>query len=454
MRKFINQIEHFFYQYWFIVLIWLFWLAIYFFRSFLVPFIWMNVDTRAYDNFQIENLFHQERAPLYGILLDLLDFLFGDMRFTIMVILQIAVSFVALVYLYKAFRMVGIRRCLSIAIIFAYGLSLSSSTWNICVLTESFSISGFIFVLYNIFCFVRYGKLYNGIAATCITFFLVFLRPQFLLHYAVLGCYFVLRAFLEQKSRIVSCKIIGVFSIGIVFILIYCSLFYNVHGIFSISTAKGRQQLYVCIDQNLYKNYPDKEIVNAIDNELNRLTEKDFVRNDFDDQVDELHELFSSVSPTNTNSIVSETVKYCVKKYGNAEVDRIASWCISNNLSEYLKYLFRTVVVWSTVSFEGGGCPETPFDNLKVGHVILISFLQGCVMMFLWIKNRRPPWIHMGLFAFTFPVLWSTFILTNNEFTRTMIYVVPPTYISIALFAEWFLSHYPKLKQKYPRLDL
>lgn len=375
MQKMVQLIKAKVCRYWFIVLIWAEWAAIYIGRSLFVPFIYKGGDAPVYDAFKIGDLFCQGSradAPIYGTLLDIFEVLFGEGRFAAVVILQTVISAIALIYFYKALRLAGIRETIARWILILYGFSLSASTWNICVLTESLSLSGFIFVLYNVIKFLRYRQMHNGMVAIWLTFALVFLRPQFLLHYAVLACYFVLRALLEKTERGVSLKLVVACAGGGILILGYCCLFMNAYGIFSISTAKGRQQLRVCVEQGFYKNYPDKNLVEAIDKILEETVE---MPQSGDSREMAAKALFSSSAPTKPIAAAGPAASFCFDLYGHKGVEQLANEWIRRNLRGYVRYLLRTVVAWSTASFEGGGSPETPLDNLKIGHVILISAL-------------------------------------------------------------------------------
>lgn len=200
-------------RYWFIVLVWAEWLALYVGRSLVVPFVYTGGDTRRYDAFETLKLFDQGRAadvPLYGMVLDLLELLFGENRFVAVVFIQTVVSAIALIYFYRTLKLLNIRESIARWIVVIYGFSTAASTANICVLTESFSLSGFLFVLYNVIKFVRYEQWKNGLAGIALTFALVFLRPQFLLQYMILLCYFVLKTLMEKAGRKTSLQLAAI----------------------------------------------------------------------------------------------------------------------------------------------------------------------------------------------------------------------------------------------------
>ena len=441
--RYVSKIKEKCSDYWFVLAVWIEWLAIYLLRMLITPyyslfaaapdtsgthsgvalpaFLTTSSDTWGYDTFETVPFFQslqmtdqrgEANTPLYGILLDVLNVFFGEWRFVAVVILQIAVSAAALVYFYKTLELLGVRKNIAIGVILVYGFSTAASTWNVAVLTESLSISGFIFVLYNIFYYLRAGKLHNGMASVLITFGLVFLRPQFLLHYVVLLCFFLLKPLLEKPHKV--SMILPVALVGGGVILGYCRMFMGAYGIFSLSTAKTRQDFYTCVKEGFYKSCSDKAFVNEIDEYLKAYEGKPEI--DF------------------------EIVYHFKEKYGHDKVSQIARECLMQNIPAYGRYLIRSIYETSVETFNGPGIPETPLDTLKCGHAMMISCLQGLVMLVLWVLHKRPPWVHMGLFAFTFPVIWSTFIVTCGGFMRTMIYVVPPTYCSLALFAEWLAT--------------
>lgn len=59
------------------------------------------------------------------------------------------------------------------------------------------------------------------------------------------------------------------------------------------------------------------------------------------------------------------------------------------------------------------------------------------IMIYKWIKEKKVPWIHAGIFAFSFTIMVSSFIGTNAEYMRTSIGVVPFLYLSVAIFIDY-----------------
>ena len=236
---------------------------------------------------------------------------------------------------------------------------------------------------------------------------------------------------------------------GGILILGYCCLFKSVYGIFSLSTAKPRQDLYVCIQEGFYRSYPDRTVVEEIEKALWQ-EEKDDKKAANNEREEKTLTLLAIGQDGKNQGDIWGAVQHCIDLYGHKGISDIAKECFRRNPAAYIRYLIRIVYTASKEAFNGDGVPQTPFDNLKCGNAMVISTLEGIVMVALWIRRKRPPWVHMGLFAYEFPLIWLSFLVTNADFLRVMLYVVPPVYCSLALFVEWYLSSRQIWKERYP----
>lgn len=418
-------------EYWFLLPTGAVWLAHYLARLVLNlsrglahPLVCFSEDSYDYDAFLLKNLFDQgPRAdvPLYGALLDLFELLFGEGRFTAVVILQTVLSFVSLVYFYRTLREAGIRARAAQAVTLLYGVSTAVLGWNNVILTESFCLSGTVFLLYHVVRFLYREQLRDGLWSIAIAFVLIFVRPQFLLYYLILLCYFVFRLFFtDRRGRRTGGRLIAVMCAGGALILGYCCLFQKAYGIFSLSTAKARQDFFICTSEGFYKSWPDESLAADVEHWQQEYEAWD-------------GEFVYGQTPYH------RMLAYYVDKYGHKGMADIAGACFAANRRGRLAYVARMIYEARKEAFWGlGGIPGAPFDTLCVGHVLLLSVLEGLAVAVLWVRRKSPPWLHMCLFAFLFPMAWVTFFVTNGGFMRVMLYTVPPAFLSIALAAQAF----------------
>lgn len=218
-----------------------------------------------------------------------------------------------------------------------------------------------------------------------------------------------------------------------ILILLYCGNFKAAYGVFSLSDAMPRQNLKICIDRGYYKEFDNPKLVKWIE---------DFQRGE-----NVYEETWGA-----TMSAISE--------FGNEEISRQTKKCIRVHLSDYIKDTLDIIVDDTTTTFLGYGSAsyklyeninaEAPgvvhkidrlqlslFNNVTVGQALAASLLEGFAMVYVWVKRKRPPWIHMALFSISMCTTWLTYFLTCFEYMRTMISVLPYFYIMVGLFMQW-----------------
>ena len=92
------------------------------------------------------------------------------------------------------------------------------------------------------------------------------------------------------------------------------------------------------------------------------------------------------------------------------------------------------------------------FDRLKFTY-ILITFVYFMIIveliitLYKQIKEKTVPWIHMGIFGFSFAIMLSSFIGTNAEFMRTSIGVLPFFYMALAMLIDYIFLKMQKSSQ-------
>lgn len=212
---------------------------------------------------------------------------------------------------------------------------------------------------------------------------------------------------------------------GTIIILVYSNNFKSSYGIFSLSDALPRQNLYTCMERGYYKEFENKDMVKLLEA--------------YDD---------------NGNVDWDGTVA-AVEKFGNAEVSRQTMQFFKKHLVAYISDTLNVAVNDMSSGFYGydaaaktkDSIPEAVykivaiqralFGKVFVGWTLIASLLEGIAMAYVWITERRPPWIHMALFSITMCTTWLTYFVTCGEYMRTMVSVLPYFYIMVGLFIQW-----------------
>lgn len=408
----------------------------------------MYPDSYTYIEYQSAGLlrleFTNSQPPMYAILLDVMDFigrLFGVSGLVLIVRVQMFFSFAVLLFLAKTLQQLDIGPKLATAAILLYGLNPGSYSWDTCILTESFSISGVILWFYLVVCFVQGRDGAKGILAVLLSAFLLFLRPQFLVYPVLLAVYCVLRLFLESGTK--KMDLLGTLAALLVLggiVCGYCRVFQKQFGLFSISDAKPRQDMIVFMQRELYHDSSDEEFVQVVERALEQATD-------------------------GKDGSVDYWWAMCIVRdyYGNARMEKVLRQCILENPGQYLKDRVLVMADCSMDHFYGyyhgsahttilllglGVLMRILFEFVTVGHAMLAALVQTVVMVVVWVRRRRPPWIHMALCSISMTTVYLTFFVTCGEYMRTMVSVLPYLYVMAAMALQWLCVRWKNRERK------
>lgn len=388
-------------------------------------------DTQTYIEYSFRDFIHLKfpaRTPVYPLIILICKALFGTKYLNFVVLFQICVSFIAVIYFYKILKLIIKNKIVIAVVTFIYGVTPAICGYDNCILTESLALSGYVFFIYNMIKYIKENKLRNGLLAVGISLVFTFLRPTCLILVAILLVFWVARFLFDRKSIKTDfyCFIGSIFSIGV--ILIYSLIFYQTHQIFSISDPTIRQNLFICISQGFYKASNDKNFIQDIESKTK--------------EVEETTNLTGNLK-------VWEVEEFIQEKYGNKRVQELTVYCKKQMKEEYHHYLLLLLKSTYASFYSSYSKLIMNYDNflldiqlfvtkfVNFSYVYLMILTELGITLYKCIKEKQVPWIHVGLFAFTFTIMASSFIGTNSEYMRTSIGVVPFFYISIAIFLNY-----------------
>ena len=303
-----------------------------------------------------------------------------------------------------------------------YGISTAVIGWNTDILTESLALSITIFFTYCIINYIKLGKLKYGIFSIILALIITFLKPACIIYPIILFVFFILKFIVDKRKFKNDYKCITISAITILLIFVYAASFYKQYGVFSISLASVRQDLYVCINEGFYKNYDDKQIIKQIDESIQKTDDK------------------------------WDAVLDIQNRYGNQKCQEIIKTSKKNNFKEYMKYYYNTICTYYNTIFNSYyslciskatnlACKLSNSSLfLKFSIVYYLILLEGILFIYKLIKYKKTDWINLGLFGFNFAIVIVSFIGTNSEFMRTAICTVPFSYIAIATILNDFIN--------------
>lgn len=359
------------------------------------------------------------RAPLYGMFLDALELLFADGYLTAAAVIQTIVSTISIVIFAKLLGRIGVRSPWKEGCVFFYGVTPAVVGWEVCIMTESFSLSGAVLFLYFAVLYIQEHRFRYGVISSLLAVTLAFLRPQFMVYMALLLAFYILKLIFpydkSEQRTLLSLLLLQIVCWAVVFS--YCAAFQKQFGIFSLSDALPRQNLKVCVDRGYYGNLDDEEIAQYITEGLGR-------------EEDPWLLCLSAVD-----------------EYGNARVAATTKRYFYSHFAEYLSDTVQLILSQLGTTFYGYAYNDTSafnfdvrgkdfiftiypiqmrlFGSVQIIYVLVATVLEGTVMLAAWIKRRTLPWIHMALFSIAFCTTFVTFFATSAEYMRTMSSVMP-----------------------------
>lgn len=380
-------------------------------------------DSYSYINFDFANFLNgifSDRTPVYPFIIKICKELCSNGYLQLVCQVQYAIWFIAIVFLYKLLKLVVKNEKLVSTFTLIYALCPAVIGWNNNILTESIALSVTIIFIYNVIKYIKIASLKNGIASIIIAFLLTFHRPTSIIYVVFLEIFWIGRFIFERENikNDFKCFIVSTITIGL--IIVYAIIFNKTFGYYSITDAMPRQMVYVCMQEQYYKNSNDEN--------FKRIAEEG--------------------AEQYPDDYWGQTV-YILSKYEGKEAKKLASECRNNSKSEYIRYLYNLTVNHTSVYFEAYNfkfeyCIWTLIMYLSTAicsfmtfsHTYIVIAIEGILIVYKWIKYKKVPWIHCGLCGFPLVIVFSSFLGTCGEFMRTAICAVPFTYISIVTYID------------------
>lgn len=389
-------------------------------------------DSSSYINYKFSDLFHLKlsgRTPIYPLVIRIFSKLFNDSYLYFVCLFQYAFWFISIVFLNKTFRLIFKKEKLISLFTVLYALSPSIVGWNNAILTESLALSGTLIFLYYAIKYIRNPSFISGVIAIGIAFVLTFHRPTSIIYVLFLEIFWVAKFVFERKNINIDFKCFIVSTISIIVIIIYAILFHRTYGIYSISDAVVRQDLYVSIQEGYYKSSDNTEFIDDIDQMLS------------------------------SKKSIWQTVYFILDKYKFKEIKRLTSYCRKQNLDNYVEYVKDLVKdhtnrKYYSYSFKVINKSDNLFQNtieerlnlLAFFHSYLVVIVELVLIFYRWIKDKKVPWLHFGIFGMILVIVMSSFIGTCAEFMRTAICALPFTYFALTIYVVNFFDKNVYLK--------
>lgn len=201
--------------------------------------------------------------------------------YTNIVYVQYAMMFISIILFYLCIKEITDKKILQGLGTIIYGICPFIFTWNNLILTESFSISGLVLLVFILLKYLKNTKKSTIILANILLFLLIMLRPAFIYLLPMVILYII---FIYQRNKkivdleeeeIIKNKtsfITGIISFGIVILLIlgYCTLMKINHGDFTITTVSDINRQILTINNGNFRKASNENIKAYIEYQISQ----------------------------------------------------------------------------------------------------------------------------------------------------------------------------------------
>lgn len=403
------------------------------------------------------------RLPVYPMIIDIIQGVFGEHFYFVLCYLQLLVSLVSFVVLYCTLNKLTDRKWISTAVTVLYGVSNAVSGWDKTILTESFSLSVTVFMLWGIISFLKDNKIRYAVIAALLLTLGCFMRAVFVLYAGMFWGALILISIIQTMkkdksdpsgSRYNNWIGAAISTVPIILVIAYSFAFYNQYGSFTMSDSYLGQQLFVVINNGYYHDSSDAEIASAADG-IAYSYEETVAR---DPSIEERLEAIAC-RDTGIEYDLSNTANvnlarwYIMDTYDRTRVEAFVEESLGNHKFENWNRMMPNLFETYSSSFYRAVVDTEPAQmmvfllddtlsviRINIFHTLIISLIEIITFVYVLVKKKQIEWIRLGLGAFIMVTIILSIFGTNLEYARTAITAVPIATVAAAGIIDRIVS--------------
>ncbi len=397
----------------------------------------LTADSYEYINYSWSALFEFKidvsgRNPVYPAFIDIIEAItaiFGVDYLIFIPIAQHIISLISIFYLYEMLVILTKNKKVACFISLIFGMDSQIITWHNSILTESLSISLTVILLYLLAKYLQTPNLKTANQTIFLALIMTFLKSTFVVFSLGIPCFFIIRMFTNKEETAILKKVFISCGLSFLAIGVYLLLFNNTFGYYSLSNAMPRQNVVISIENEYYKNSSDEEFIKIIDENLEEGL----------DVWANTAEILQTYGLFESNRLAKETFNYDLTGFikdrlnllfGQADAIFSLSYFWYNTQDEIaLNYDINTYNAYNYL-YKFMSMLLSPFTAV---YALILSIYEFIYSIYILIKKKDIPWIHLGLFIALVFIPVSTYFVTCSDYGRTMSYVLPFIYLSIGL---------------------
>jgi hypothetical protein len=359
------------------------------------------------------------RTPLYPYVIKFFEYVSKDNLVRNLIFFQQVISFLSIIPFYFVSRSIAKNKYLIIIATFSYGLLHPILSQNVHINPESLCFTGSTLILFILIKYLEKPKIITAISLGIFPFFLIMLKPTYLILIFVVGFFMVCRFIIFHNER----KILywGFFGliISVAGVLGYCEMNQRHNGQFVLSNIALNNSIAHISYSGAYKEGGDKELIAIVDatRHLGYYTAPFTINNDVIYKYKNYYKRFPQyLSPTddmlfclnfpNTATYSPERIKRFVKN--------------SQFTTVYFKYMIERV-----------------FDIVigAYGNLFILFFLQSAIIIAVFVKYNKIAWAQGFCILFVLGQFFSIIIAGLDDIDR---HLIPSSPFIIQIAASFF----------------
>lgn len=344
------------------------------------------------------------RTPLYSYLINFFEYISKDNLVQNLILFQQIISFLSIMPFYFVSRSVVKNKYLIIITTLFYGLWHPIIIQNVHINPESLCFAGSTLMLFILLKYLEKPKILTAISLGICPFFLIMLKPTYLILIFVVLLFLALRfVIFREERKIIYWGLLGliVSSAGI---LGYCEMNKKYNGQFVLSNIALNNALAHISYSGAYKYGGDEEFIAIVEatRHLGYYTAPFIINNDVVDKYSTYYKRFPRYLP------LTDDMLFCmnIPDTPNYPPDRIKLFIRnSQHTAIYYKYMLGRVM---DIIF-------------AYGNLFILFVLQSTIIIGMFIKYKKIAWAQSFCILFVLGQFFSITIAGLDDMDRHLI---------------------------------
>ncbi|MDM7987578.1 MAG: glycosyltransferase family 39 protein [Smithella sp.] len=360
------------------------------------------------------------RTPLYPYIIKFFQYASGENLVSHLIVFQQAISFLSIIPFYFVSQSVIKDKSIAVIATLFYGLWHPVLIQNVHLNPEFLCFAGSILLLWILVKYLEKPGKMKALSLGILPFFLIMLKPTYLMLIFVVFLFFVLRlVVVREEKKIVYWGLVGllVSSAGV---LGYCEMNKKHNGQFVLSNIALNNTLFHISYSGAYRDGGDPELIAIIDakRHLDYYTVPFTINNDFTDRYQNYNKRFPQYLPPTKDML------FCLNfpDTENFAPERIKRFIHQSRWTTvYVRYMAQRL-----------------FDIVvgAYGTLFILFFLQTAVIIFVFFRYGQIAWVQGFCLLFILGQFFSIWLAGLDDMDRHLI----PSYPLIMQVTASFLA--------------